>query len=477
MTEIPRFRITDWLLLGLIVLVAAAARVGYVALCLERIAAPTPLAVQDPPEHPAALAADKSLPAAYAELPDLFHNVKEHFWGGALAPLAKEEELTAHSAPGYAWVAGRLARLLDDPEATVTVLRWTQLLLGSLTAGLYFLFARRAFRSVAVGSVAGLLCALHPFWIINTPELDDGTLVCFLLGASLWLGTRGSEEGDATCSLLFGLALAGLALLRAALLPFAMVACLWFFLRCREVSRGWLCALLAFLGLANGLAPWTVRNAMAANVRDLVPVANSTYLHLWMGVNDKANGGPQDEGTLRASLRGRPARGSKEVDRLVQVLAEKNQSRRYSMLAHDVLAQLAADPGGVLYRRLLAGQCFVVGRLWLDEGTLARVPGEGRAPAEVVRTANSALQGSLLVMVLLGLAGWRWSYPWRRESRLAALAVFWIPLPYLLTHAAALSGPRLPLDGVLLCYTAFALLCLVPGVGEQLRREVPNTQP
>ena len=52
----------------------------------------------------------------------------------------------------------------------------------------------------------------------------------------------------------------------------------------------------------------------------------------------------------------------------------------------------------------------------------------------------------------------------------ASLAVFWIPLPYLLSHAELLSGPRLPLDGVLLCYSAFALLCLVPGLGKQLRR-------
>src|SRR5262249_21636144 len=212
---------------------------------------------------------------------------------------------------------------------------WAQCALGTLTAGLYFLFARRAFRSAAVATLTGLFCALHPFWVINTLELNDGVLASFLLGLALAAGARGAQEGDALGSLLFGLALAGLTLVRAALLPFGVVACLWFLLRCRTVPRGWLCALLAFLGFANGLAPWAVRNFRA--YRELVPVADSTYLHLWMGVNDRADGGPQDEPTLRASL---------PPERLQELLAEKNQAKRYNLLAWDVLQRVQDDPAG-----------------------------------------------------------------------------------------------------------------------------------
>jgi hypothetical protein len=50
----------------------------------------------------------------------------------------------------------------------------------------------------------------------------------------------------------------------------------------------------------------------------------------------------------------------------------------------------------------------------------------------------------------------------------SSLALVWIPLPYILGHAEALSGPRLPLDGVMDCYAAFALLCMIPGVGARL---------
>jgi hypothetical protein len=49
-----------------------------------------------------------------------------------------------------------------------------------------------------------------------------------------------------------------------------------------------------------------------------------------------------------------------------------------------------------------------------------------------------------------------------------------VPLPYLLGHAEALSGPRLPLDGVLLCYAAFVLVALVPGQGRDLLAGPPG---
>src|SRR5262249_5281555 len=92
-----------------------------------------------------------------------------------------------------------------------------------------------------------------------------------------------------------------------------------------------------------------------------------------------------------------------------------------------------------------------------------------------------------LGMYLLAFLGWRWGYAWRKESMPASLAVLWLPLPYVLGHAGLLHGPRLPLDGVLLTFAAFALVCLVPGVGGRLREgkappvaaadEQPEAQP
>jgi hypothetical protein len=447
MTEMPRFGLRDFLLLLLVLAVAAAARVGYFLYSLEDPAGPPPLAAQGPLNP--ARAGTESKGWGWWRTAAHFFEVNDN------EPNKGEE--TAHIAPGYPWLVGSLAGKEGDarlaPDQTVVVLRWAQCALGALTAGLYFFFARRAFRSVLVGTLAGLFCALHPFWVINTLEFNDGVLASFLLGLALATGARASQEGDAFASLLYGLALAGLVLVRAALLPFAVVACLWFLLRCRKVQRGWLCALLTFLGFANGLAPLTVRNFRVFH--EIVPVADSMYVHLWMGVNAEADGGPQDEKTLRKTLGPEASRA---------VLAEKNQSKRYNMLAWNVLERGQEDPADVLHKRLRAGLCFVFGRAWLDHGRLVWVQ------PRVAEDYPGILPGTLLGMLVLSVLGWRWTYGWRFTAMPSSLAVLWIPLPYILSHAEELSGPRLPLDGVLLCYSAFALLCLVPGIGGRLLR-------
>ena len=88
----------------------------------------------------------------------------------------------------------------DDLEPLV---RWIQCGLGILTAGLYFLFARRTFNSRLVGGLAGLLTALYPYWIINTAGINDGTVTTFLLALVLFLGSvAGRVVGAATCPVL-----------------------------------------------------------------------------------------------------------------------------------------------------------------------------------------------------------------------------------------------------------------------------------
>jgi hypothetical protein len=346
--------------------------------------------------------------------------------------------------------------------------RWAQCGLGSLTAGLYGLFAWAAFRSRLVTALAGFLGALHPFGIVSTAEIDDGVLAAFLLAAALFLGASAGQWGGAATALLYGLTLAGVALVRAALLPFAFVALLWFLLRCRRLRGGWLGALVAFLGFLIGTAPWTLRNHQAFG--DFLPIVSSTYLHLWMGYNPDATGGPQSE---QAMLHALAKARSEDVQTIAEELARiDNQKERYARLSRDVLEEVRNRPADALRRRLRAGLCFLLGERWLKHGELAeRGPAaEAELPSWLAASYEAILQGALLGMLLLGALGWRWTYAWRFEAAPAALAAVWVPLPYLLSHAAALSGPRLPFDGVFLIYAAFALACLVPGVGGRLRR-------
>jgi hypothetical protein len=464
MTEMPRFGLKDIVALVLVLAVAGGVRYGYLATMADNANGPGPWAVQDPwPDATPAgeRAADKE---RRNELDALVEMLKKEGRFAYRAPLADKDEVTAHIAPGYPWFVAQLSQLLVDPFPAV---RWIQAALGALAAGLYFLFARRAFRSWLVGLLAGLGCALHPYWVINTAELNDGVVTSFLLALCLWLGARGTQEGAPFSSLLYGLGLAGLALVRATLLPFALVAEIWFLFRCRLTPRGWLCSLLAFLGFANGVALWSVRNYQVYH--DVVPVADSLFYHLWMGNNPQATGGPLDEAMLRNAL----------PDAKQKALAdEPNQNKRYGKLAQDVLNEVESNAYGTLQRRLSATGYFFFGQSWDQKGILAYELG-GAEPSlaglpEVVRDwvsdINSCLLGSLVAMLALGFLGWRWTYGWCKTAMPASLAVLWIPLPYILSHAEMLSGPRLPLDGVLLTFAAFAVCCFIPGVGGFLLR-------
>jgi 4-amino-4-deoxy-L-arabinose transferase-like glycosyltransferase len=442
----PRFGWLDGLLLGVIFAVAAGARALYLAPCLEDLSQPPPFRVQDQETAITLVRADGAMAPMTTDRDVLVHHVRQSNWFGGRAPLADLDETTAHVSPGYPWLIAAVAAGIGDDETATRVILWTQCGLGALTAVLYALFARAAFGSRLVGVLAGFLTALHPFWIVNVAELQDGTLTSFLLAAALWLGTAATRRGQPLGSFVFGASLAGLALVRAALLPFTFVACLWFLARCRTLPRGWLCALLAFLGFANGLVPWTLRNFQVFG--DVLPITDSVFVHLWMGNNSFADGGPQHEVALRTAL---------PPERLYALRAEADQARRYRMLAADVGHSIKKDPAGTLEKRLRAGVCFLFGATWLHGLPLAQATSRPDMPAWIPDVVPVALAGALLGMLVLGLVGWRRS----RHGGLAPLALWWIPLPYILSHAEYLSGPRLPLDGVLFCYAAFAVASLL----------------
>jgi 4-amino-4-deoxy-L-arabinose transferase-like glycosyltransferase len=461
MSENPPFRLIDLALLLLVLAVAAGARGWYLMECADSGRNSGPLRVQD------------ATPAA--ERDALVRNLKDGGSFSGLAPLAAKEdkeEPTAHVAPGYPWLLAVahygpvLSGYAPEPDRAV---RWAQAGLGALAAGLYFLFARRAFGSRLVALLAGLFCALHPFWVVGAAELEDGVVTAFLLALAVWLGARGGHSGGALTSLLYGLTLAGLALVRAALLPFTIVAVLWYLWRCRSLSRGWLYALLAFLGFANALVPWTVRNYQLDEAHPaVVPVADTAWWHLWIGNSPGATGGPAKEDALVSRLAEQRRETPAELRRS---LGEVHQTGRYGKLADDVVDEVKRDPVTTINRRMWAGLSFVFGEQWLLTRQEAwKLDGSsGDLPAWLAGSYPAILLGTLLGMLLLGFLGWRWTYGWRLWSGPAALAVTWAALPYILSHAEALAGPRLPLDGILLSYAAFALVYLLPVVGARLR--------
>jgi 4-amino-4-deoxy-L-arabinose transferase-like glycosyltransferase len=383
----------------------------------------------------------------------------------AYAPLKSESEVTAHTPPGYpivrAYVEQAAGAFLTDRVTPVAAVRWLQVVLGTLTAGFYFLLARRAFDSTFVGFLAGVFCALNPFAVLNAAEVQDGVLASFAVAASLYLGVRAGQSGGALTSFLFGLFLAVTALVRAACLPFAIVALLWFLLRSRQLRSGWLVAAVSFLGFLGGLAPWGVRNYQL--YEEPVPIVSSAWWHLWVGNNPLATGG-SFESSMEAEYRERIG-----ADRSGQLSMQK-QPARYAELREEIVNEVSQSPLKTLERRLFAGLYFFTSQSVLNrEGVMAGATQpsvEGQSEADLLQRrecASVALYGTLVGMLMLGVLGWRWSYGWRWSSLPLSLAVMWIPLPYLLGHAETLHGPRLPLDGALLTLAAFAIAYVLPG--------------
>ena len=430
-------------LLGIVV-VAMAARVWYLNEWADGGRSAGPLQVQGTPPP--------------ADLKSILAHLAEDHWFGSRAPLAADEEQTAHVSPGYPWLMAWVDKAPTNLGTLDRTMRWLHCLLGSLTALLYALLARRAFGSMFVAVLTGLLCALHPFWVINTAEINDGVVVSFLLGAALWLGARSIQDAGLVSSFFFGIALAGLGLTRAAYLIFAFVALLWFIGRCRTVPRGWLCALLATLGLVNALVPWTFRNFRIFG--EVVPVVTSAPYHLWVGNNPKATGGPMDDSAVAASPPDTQKNGKPDPDKAA---GAQTQKARYDQLIEEVKTEVQDHPGETIRRRLLAMTYFWFGADWFKSGkgweteSMAGIESKGM----ILGSADALLNGALLFMTVVGLLGWRWTSRFSQQAMPTSLALFWIPVPYILGHAAALVGPRLPLDGVLLCYCAFALACLL----------------
>src|SRR5262245_18325454 len=170
MADSRRIRIVDLVLLLLVLVIAAGARVGYLIGHADSGGNDGPILVQDPPvllDLPPGT--EMRGQTRINDRDALIHNIKEYGWFGSLAPLAGQEEQTLHVAPGYPWFVAELEKWLPDALGPVdSFVRWAQCVLGTLTAGLYFLVARRAFPSRLAALLAGLLCAVHPFWIVNT---------------------------------------------------------------------------------------------------------------------------------------------------------------------------------------------------------------------------------------------------------------------------------------------------------------------
>jgi len=440
-------------LFGIVVLLAAAVlRFQYFSE-YQPVDAPSQQAWQVQGSTPSSQSPDLS------ETDQLVNNIKQHgYLDGfmARAPLGPDkEEATAHRAPLFpmfrAAVELGAEQLKDYVEiSSPAALRWVHLLLGSLTCLLYYVIALRGFgRNHFLALVVGLATAAYPFWIINTGELEDGVLVTFLLAWALSLAIGLGQKGGVFRSILFGLLLAALALTRASLLPLVIAIQLWFFLRCRFVSHGWLCGILTLAGFAAGLTPWLLHCYQKFSAP--VPVVTSAWLHLWIGNNADSDGGE-----FQWRMKSKLAEKNKE---LVKKLETTNQAERYPLLADTVLQEVASNPVETFKRRARAGLQFFLGSNNMS-GAPSFWPGnKTMTPPQWLRPVMLI---TVIAMYALVILGWRWSYGWKFASAPLSLVIYWLPIPYFLSHAGGMHTSRLPMDGVLITLACIGLVAFKP---------------
>ena len=116
--------------------------------------------------------------------------------------------------------------------------------------------------------------------------------------------------------------------------------------------------LLAFLGFANGLTFWTIRNYKVPDWgHRLIPIVDTAYYHLWMG-NNPANGEPMSENEVITSLA-----VARHEDRATTAatLAKLNQPSRYDEMGKSLWSVVLDDPGRILGLRVKSGIVFFLG--------------------------------------------------------------------------------------------------------------------
>lgn len=376
-----------------------------------------------------------------------------------ITPLSnKLPEITAHVSPGLAYFRYAVDTIGEYVPLKFTqpqFFRYVSILLGGLAVLFWVDSARLMFGgNVLVTALTGLGTALFPIWIINSGEVADGPLVVFLTAAVINLALRTAYQGGMFKATLLGLFLAALVLTRMGLFLFAIVVLLWFLWQSRKIHMGWFSAVLAWVCFFGALVPWSLRNMNQFN--DFVPITTSAWFHLWVGNNAGADGGSYNwsmDKNLPEAVR--------------NSLAGMNQAERYNALAEVVKEYVKQDPNAFVQHRLKAAVQFFAGSNRAHNVEVFRLGNNSAYPPGWLRMT---VLGSLVALLLLAMLGWRWSYGWKSTTGLLAVALLTIPLPYILGHADALHGSRLPLDGVLILFAAAGLVGLVPGLNGQLFR-------
>ena len=364
----------------------------------------------------------------------------EFYYGHALALMRGNGYTNADGSPAAMWMPGWaafMAVLFKVFGPRVFVAQLGNAVLGAATAGFVCALGGRLF-SRRIGVVAGVLWAVWPSVVFFTTILFTETLFTALFTAGMLGVVVASQEQERRTRWLVASGVALSAALWVRSEPFGFLPVFALFLAWTGASwkRGALGAALLLVVMAVGIAPWTIRNAVAFG--RFIPTAANAGWVFYEGNHVGAPGGND----------------------LLAMFALREKFDHLSIGQGDVECNAEGLRLGLAFVRDHPGETLQIAwrKLVLTYGSDDRAPVLIRGftgPMKVLPSRHvplygyipenfmTAMQGvanvywyAMLALVAIGLSG---ALGWRPESRILVLGGM---LTWVAIHAALIGGPR-----------------------------------
>jgi 4-amino-4-deoxy-L-arabinose transferase-like glycosyltransferase len=213
-------------------------------------------------------------------------------------PVAPGETLRFGRAPGYPVFLALVGAGNGEFDATPARVKIAQSIVGAVGVWLIGTIARRSGGPRAGIAAAAVAAAYPPLVWICAYVFSEALSSTIALAAVVLLNRaldRTDGNGNATRSIVFGAAVAGMTtglaiLIRPAIVFFVPIAVVWLIVR-----RRWVIAAVVVAGAIAVVGPWTVRNARVYH--RLVFVASEGGVTFWTGNHPLASG----EGDMAAN--------------------------------------------------------------------------------------------------------------------------------------------------------------------------------
>lgn len=378
---------------------------------------------------------------------------------GQFAPMVER-------TPGYVAFLAGVKSVLGDRVLPVLALQ------SAIDAGTVLLIASIAGRlGRHVGMIAGALAVVWPNMIIHSSQILTDSVFLFFFTLFMWGAVRTLEQAAPARAVGAGLALGLATLIRAASWPFQLVAPLFVFgaltVRLRRVAPS---AGLTLVFLAASLAPaapWLVRNALEFDSLTLT-AQGGPHLSGWVAPEVIAYAKGSDRAREAATLR-------REIERTYEArtgrpLSEESRFEINAVYAEGGLQALMDQPPSAIAAVWLKGMAanLATPAALLDPRIRQAIESAGdgagyrTALVNAWRSGDFGLRAGLALLaagalIAGGLQAIGFALCLRRRPRTTALGAAIVLYFLLLTGPVISPKYRLPIEPVLLIWTAVAI--------------------